>query len=96
MGWVTTLPGLPAIMTAFARVLADATGWPLLTVLMAQVPSWALLMFPYQAPPLVAAKALSGLSVGRFLRLMLPLALFGWVVMVPLQYLWWRFLGYLP
>ena len=53
-------------------------------------------MFPYQAPPLVAAKALSGLSVARFLRLMLPLALFGWVVMVPLQYLWWRFLGYLP
>ena len=63
---------------------------------MAQVPSWALTMFPYQAPPLVAAKAISGLSVGRFLRIMLPFALFGWVVMVPLQYLWWRFLGYLP
>jgi len=96
MGVVTTLPGLPAIMTAFADVLSTATGWPLLTVLMAQVPSWALTMFPYQAPPLVAAKALSGLSVARFLRLMLPLALFGWVVMVPLQYLWWRVLGYLP
>ncbi len=96
MGLVTTLPGLPAIMTAFADALAQATGWPLLTVLMAQVPSWALTMFPYQAPPLVAAKAISGLSVGRFLRLMLPFALFGWVVMVPLQYLWWRFLGYLP
>ncbi len=95
MGLVTTLPGLPAIMTAFADALAQATGWPLLTVLMAQVPSWALTMFPYQAPPLVAAKAISGLPVGRFLRLMLPFALFGWVVMVPLQYLWWRFLGYL-
>lgn len=95
MGLVTTLPGLPAIMTAFADALAQATGWPLLTVLMAQVPSWALTMFPYQAPPLIAAKAISGLSVGRFLRLMLPFALFGWVVMVPLQYLWWRFLGYL-
>ncbi|MEE8333608.1 MAG: SLC13 family permease [Alphaproteobacteria bacterium] len=94
MGLITTLPGLPAIMTAFADALADATGWPLLTVLMAQVPSWALTMFPYQAPPLIAAKALSGLSVGRFIRLMLPFALFGWVVMVPLQYLWWRFLGY--
>ena len=50
-------------------------GWPISTVLMAQVPSRALILFPYQAPPLI-------------------LALFGWLVMVPLQYAWWRFLGY--
>jgi len=95
MGLVTTLPGLPPIMTSFADVLAQATGWPLLTVLMAQVPSWPLMMFPYQAPPLIAAQAISGLSTARFVRLMVPYALFGWAVMVPLEYVWWRFLGYL-
>lgn len=92
----TTLPGQPAIMTSFAETLAAGTGWPLLTVLMTSVSAWALVMFPYQAPPLVATRAMSGLPVRAFLRLMLPLAAFGWVVMVPLQYLWWRFMGYLP
>jgi len=90
---VTTLPGQPAIMTSFAETLAGATGWPLMTVLMTSVSGWALVMFPYQAPPLVATRALTGLSVGSFIRLMLPLALFGWIVMVPLQFFWWRALG---
>jgi di/tricarboxylate transporter len=92
----TTLPGQPALMTSFADVLSGATGWPLLTVLMTQVSAWALVMFPYQAPPLVAARMMTGLSVRLFLRLMLPFALFGWVVLVPLQYFWWQFLGYFP
>lgn len=96
MGVVTTLPGQPAIMTALAETLAHGTGWPLLTVVMAQVPSWALMMFPYQAPPLVVTMAISRLPVSQFLRLLLPFALFGWVVMVPLQYAWWRYLGYIP
>lgn len=92
---VTTLPGQPAIMTAFADTLAQATGWSIREVLMAQVPAWALLMFPYQAPPLVATRAISGLAVSKFLRLMIPFALFGWLVMLPLQYFWWRFMGLL-
>lgn len=96
MGVVTTLPGQPAIMTALAGTLAKGTGWPLLTVLMAQVPSWTLMMFPYQAPPLVVTMAISRLPVSSFLRLLLPFAAFGWLVMVPLQYLWWRYLGYIP
>lgn len=93
---VTTLPGQPAIMTTFAETLAVATGWPLLTVLMTSVSAWALVMFPYQAPPLVATRALSGIPVSAFLRLMLPFAAFGWLVMVPLQFFWWQFMGYLP
>jgi hypothetical protein len=93
---VTTLPGQPAIMTSFADTLAQATGLSLFTILMTQVPSWTLMIFPYQAPPLVATRAISGLPVGRFLRLLLPFAVFSCLVMLPLQYLWWRFLGYLP
>ena len=93
---VTTLPGQPAIMATFAETLATATGWPLLTVLMTSVSAWALVMFPSQAPPLVATRAMSGLPVSAFLRLMLPFAAFGWIVMVPLQFIWWRFMGYLP
>lgn len=93
---ITTLPGQPAILTPFAEPLSRATGWPLLTVLMTQVPAWGLLIFPYQAPPLVATRALSGLPVRQFVKLLAPLALFGWLVLVPLQYGWWRYLGYIP
>lgn len=93
---ITTLPGQPAIMTPFADTLSQATGWPVLTVLMTQVPAWGLLMFPYQAPPLVAAGAISDLPVRLFVRLLVPFAVFGWIVMVPLQYGWWRYLGYIP
>jgi hypothetical protein len=93
---ITTLPGQPAIMTTFADALSQATGWPVLTVLMTQVPAWGLLMFPYQAPPLVATRAISDLPVRLFVRLLIPLAIFGWLIMVPLQYGWWRYLGYIP
>ena len=61
---------------------------------MAQVPSWVLILFPYQAPPLVLALQLSGMRVGEMMRLLLPFALFAWLVMIPLQFVWWRFLGY--
>jgi len=93
---ITTLPGQPAIMTPLADALSQATGWPVLTVLMTQVPAWGLLMFPYQAPQLVAARAISDLPVRLFIRLLVPFSLFGWFVMVPLQYGWWRYLGYIP
>ena len=100
LGWllqlVTTLPGQPAIMTAVSEPIASATGWSLMTVLMTQVPAWTLLIFPYQAPPLVATRAISGLPISKFVRLMIPLALFGALVSLPLQYYWWKFLGYIP
>ncbi len=100
LGWilqlVTTLPGQPAIMTAISEPIASATGWPLSTVLMTQVSAWALLIFPYQAPPLVATRLISGLPISKFMRLMIPFALFGAFVSLPLQYHWWKFLGYIP
>jgi anion transporter len=100
LGWllqlVTTLPGQPAIMTAVAEPIASATGWSLTAILMTQVSAWALVIFPFQAPPLVATRAISGLPISKFIRLMIPFALFGALVSVPLQYYWWRFLGYLP
>ena len=100
LGWilqlVTTLPGQPAIMTAISEPIAVTTGWPLATVLMTKVSAWALLIFPYQAPPLVATRVISGLPISKFIRLMIPFALFGAFISLPLQYFWWKFLGYIP
>ena len=99
LGWFlqlfTTLPGQPAIMTAVSEPIALATGWSLPTVLMAQVPTWIMVIFPYQAPVLVVTRVISGLAISKFMKLMIPFAIFGALVSIPLQYYWWKYLGYL-
>ncbi|MGE0744754.1 MAG: SLC13 family permease [Rhodospirillales bacterium] len=90
---VSGTPGLPAIMSPLAPSIAEATGWPLATVLMAQMPSCMMALFPYQFTPMVLAIALAKLPIAAAARLMIAYTAFAWVVLVPLQYLWWRALG---
>lgn len=90
---VSGTPGLPAIMSPLAPSIAEATGWPLPTVLMTQMPSCMMALFPYQFTPMVLAIALAELRIAAAARLMIAYTAFAWVVLVPLQYLWWRALG---
>ncbi|MCH7914509.1 MAG: anion permease [Deltaproteobacteria bacterium] len=94
LGVVATVPGEPAIMTSFAENISAATGWPLTTVLMAQVTSWPMAIFPYELPPLVVAAHLGGVRIGPLIRLLLAMTILAWLVIVPLQFVWWRYLGY--
>lgn len=96
LGLMSTLPALPAVMTPLARDLATATGLPLETVLMLQVPVFSTVFFPYQSPPIVIAMQLGGVGLRHGTRLCLALAAVTVVVLLPLDYLWWRVLGYLP
>jgi len=96
VGTVTTLPAAPAVMSPLAEGIASASGWPLKSVLLAQVPAWMAIPFPHLAPPLVAATALGGVSVSQALRFLVPYLLFTVVVLLPIQYLWGRLLGYYP
>ncbi len=91
---LVTIPGQPAIMTSLAAKISAATGWPLTTVLMAQVPTWTTVLFPYELPPLVVAAQLGGVKTGQLMRLLFAMTLLAWLVILPLQFLWWRFLGY--
>ncbi len=93
---LTTLPASPGILTPLAQGIADASGWPLHSVLMAQVPVWFLFPFAYQAPPIVLTLVMGQISPRRALKVMLPLMIFGIVVILPLQYLWGRLLGVYP
>ncbi len=92
IGLITTVPGEPAIMSALADKIAISTGWPLYTALMAQVISWTMAPFPYALPPLVIAAQLAGARASHLLRLLLAMTALAWIVMLPLQYLWWRML----
>jgi len=93
---VTTLPASPGILTPLAQGISQATGWPLESVMMAQVPVWMVFAFPYQAPPIVVAMALGGVRFGQALKLLAIYAAIGILVILPLQYLWGRFLGVYP
>lgn len=93
IGLVTTLPGVPAVLTPLAADLAQASGWPLQTVLMAQVLGFSTVIFPYESGPLVVGTQLSGAGMAAALKLCLALAVVTIVVLLPLDYLWWRLLG---
>lgn len=95
MGLVTTNPGVPTVLTPMAPDLAAATGLSLKAVLMTQVVGFATVIFPYQVGPLVLAMQLSGEKLGHVLRITVPLAVLTFLVLMPLDWLWWRLLGWL-
>ncbi len=93
---LTTLPASPGILTPLAQGIADASGWPIQSVLLAQVPVWFLFPFAYQAPPIVLTLVMGQVSPRAALKAMLPLLIFGVLVILPLQYVWGRLLGIYP
>lgn len=96
LGLIATIPGVPAVMTPFAGALAEASGLPLLSVLYIQVVGYTTAVLPYQIPPLIIAIQMGGIGVRPAARYTLILALLTIVVVWPLTYAWWRFLGLLP
>lgn len=93
IGLITTLPGVPAVMTPLAGHMAEASGLPIDVVLNSQVLGFSNPILPYQSAPLVVAVSLGGERPARALVLCLALAVITMVALVPLDYLWWRLLG---
>jgi hypothetical protein len=93
LNFVVTSNGVPALFTPLARALSDASGLALPTVLMVQVIGFSTTVLPYQAAPVVFALQLGGVSVGAATRLSLALAVLTFLVLAPLDFLWFRALG---
>jgi anion transporter len=96
LGLITTVTGVPAVLTPLAQDFADASGLPLLSVLMLQVVVYSTVFLPVQSPPMMIALQLGRVSIGPATKLTLALAAITLVVLLPLDYLWWRLLGYAP
>lgn len=94
-GLVTTIPGVPTVLTPMAPELAAASGFSLKAVLMTQVIGFSTVIFPYQVGPLLVAMQLSGEKLGHLLKITLPLTALTLVLILPLDYLWWRLLGWI-
>lgn len=90
---LTALPGVPAVMAPLAAPVAEASGWPLTSVLMVQVIGFSTLLLPYQSPPLMVAIQLANERLSVASRLSVSLGVLTLLVLVPLDYVWWLWLG---
>ena len=90
-----TQPGVPAILTPLAGHMAEAAALPVEAVLMLTVVGYSTVILPYQTPPLVVAMHLGGVPMGKGNKLCLWLLAVTVLVLLPLDYLWWRLLGWL-
>ncbi len=94
-GLFTTNPSQPAVLAPLAEHFAQVTGWPLKATLMTMAVGFSTMILPYQVPPVVVGMQVAGISLATTLRLSLPLVAFSIAVLLPLDYLWWRLIGYI-
>lgn len=92
---LTTLPGVPAVLTPLAGQMAEAAGMPVRAVLMSQVLGFSTIIFPYVSAPLVVGMQLGGEKLAPAARLCLVLAAVTILILWPLDFLWWRLLGWI-
>ncbi len=96
LGMFATMPGVPAILTPISGELQSASGLTIEAVLMAQVIGFSSVWFPYQVPPIIVGMQLGGVGLSDGLKATVSTAVVGAVVLLPLDVVWWRLLGYLP
>ncbi len=94
-GLVTTIPGVPTVLSPMATDFSQLTGFSVPAVLMTQVIGFSTVFFPYQVAPLILAMQLSKEPLGSLLKVTLPLAIITILFLMPLDYLWWLALGWI-
>jgi len=96
IGLVTTLVAMPIVLAPLAGDFAHASGLPVLTILMLQVVLFSTVILPYQNFLMVIGMQFGGVSRRAGTRFCLVQAAATVIVLCPLDYLWWWWLGYLP
>lgn len=94
LNFVLTANGVPAMVTPMAQELASASGFSLLSVIMLQVFAYATPLLPYQASPVVVAMGLGNVPAKAGLKLCVLVFIFSVLLLLPLDYGWFRLLGY--
>lgn len=93
VGLITTNPAQPAVVAPLSAQFAEAAGWPLHAALMTSAVGFTLMILPYQVPPVVVGMQAAQISLRTMMRFALPLLALS-LSMLPLEYLWWRLIGY--
>lgn len=92
---LTTAPAAPVLLAPLAGPMAEAAGWSVETVAMAQIIGISTPVFPYEAPPLIVAMGIAYIPMGALLRVCVILAAAVAIIGIPLTYLWWQAIGVL-
>ena len=90
---LTTAPAAPLVLAPLAGAMADASGWPVTTVSMAQIIGISTPLLPFQAPPLIVAMALAPIPAAALTRVCIALALGVALIGLPVTWLWWELIG---
>jgi len=93
-GVITTNPAQPALLAPLAAHFAEAAGWPLKAVLMTMAIGYSTMLLPHMVPPVVVGFQVAGIKLRDAMRFVVPTAMVSLIVLVPLDYLWWRIIGY--
>ena len=93
LGPLITNPAIPAVLSPLAAAFAGLSKLPVDMVLMTQVAGFSNVIFPYQASPVIIGMTLGGVSLRAGTRLFLVLTLVTLIILLPLQYAWWKTLG---
>ncbi len=96
VGLLTTVMGLPVVLAPLAGDFATASGLSVLTILMLQVVVISAMFFPYQNFLIMIGMQYGDIKLKRGVRFCLTQAAVTILVLFPLNYVWWSFLGYLP
>lgn len=92
-GVLTTIGAQPAVLAPLAGEVAEAIGWSIPTVLMTIAAGYSTVLFPHMVPPIVVGFRVAGISFGEAIRYTVPTAVVSLLLLVPMDYLWWRLLG---
>lgn len=94
-GMLATQPGVPAVLAPLAAQIADSAGLSIEQVLMLQAVGFTTVVLPYQTPPAIIGLALAGVALRDGVKLVFTTAMVTMLILLPLDYLWWRLLGYI-
>jgi anion transporter len=93
-GALVTNVAQPVLLAPLAGYFAEAAGWPLKAALMTIALGFTTLILPFQVPPVLVGVHVAGLRLGTVLRLTVPLAVVSLIALLPMNYVWWRLIGY--
>jgi len=93
---VATIGGAVPVMVAAAGDIAATTGLPLLPAVLSVTSGMSVLAFPFVAAPLAVGLTMGHVSAAEATRFMVRLAGLTVLIVVPLNALWWRVLGFVP
>lgn len=95
IGTFTAAVGVPILLTPLAEPLVAGSGFSLKAILMMQALSFSTPYLVYQSAPIVVAMGMAGVRLVDGTKLIALFAVVTALVIFPLSFLWWQFLGWI-